>query len=50
MITTTKLTNLGGAPITGGFYMGAAGVNGALYGDLWSLGTGLTATGDIFRR
>jgi len=45
MITTTNWTNLSGAPITGGFYMGAAGVNGALIGDLWSLGTGLTATG-----
>jgi len=45
MITTTNWTNLSGAPITGGFYMGASGVNGALIGDLWSLGTGLTATG-----
>jgi len=45
MITTTNWTNLSGAPITGGFYMGAAGINGALIGDLWSLGTGLTATG-----
>ncbi len=45
MITSTNWTNLSGAPITGGFYMGAAGVNGALIGDLWSLGTGLTATG-----
>jgi hypothetical protein len=45
MITTTNWTNLSGAPITGGFYMGAAGANGSLIGDLWSLGTGLTATG-----
>lgn len=45
MITTTTWTNLSGAPITGGFYQGAAGVNGSLIGDLWSLGTGLTATG-----
>lgn len=45
MITTTNWANLSGAPITGGFYTGAAGVNGALVGDLWSLGTGLTATG-----
>ena len=45
MITTTNWMNLSGAPITGGFYRGAAGVNGSLIGDLWSLGTGLTATG-----
>ena len=45
LITTTNWANLSGAPITGGFYAGAAGTNGALIGDLWSLGTGLTATG-----
>ena len=45
MITTTTWSSLSGAPITGGFYTGAAGVNGSLIGDLWSLGTGLTASG-----
>lgn len=45
LITTTNWTNLSGGPITGGFYNGATGANGSLIGDLWSLGTGLTATG-----
>jgi len=45
MITTTTWTNLSGAPISGGFYMGAAGTNGSLVGDLWSLGTGLATSG-----
>lgn len=45
MITTTNWTNLSGVPITGGFYIGAAGVNGSLIGDLWSLGTGLSTSG-----
>jgi len=45
MITTTTWTNLSGAPISGGFYMGAAGTNGSLVGDLCSLGTGLATSG-----
>ena len=45
MITTTNWTDLSGVPTTGGFYIGAAGVNGSLIGDLWSLGTGLSTSG-----
>src|SRR4030095_4438586 len=45
MITTTNWTNLSGVPTTGGFYQGAAGVNGSLVGDLWQLGTGLSTSG-----
>jgi CHRD domain-containing protein len=45
MITTTTWTDLSGVPISGGFYTGAAGTNGSLIGDLWSLGTGLATSG-----
>lgn len=45
LITTTNWSNLSGVPTTGGFYQGAAGVNGSLIGDLWSLGTALTTSG-----
>jgi len=45
MITTTTWTNLSGVPTTGGFCMGATGVNGSLIGDVWSLGTGLSTSG-----
>lgn len=45
MITTTTWTNLSGVPTSGGFYVGAVGVNGSLIGDFWSLGTELTTSG-----
>ncbi|HEV8508660.1 MAG TPA: CHRD domain-containing protein [Chitinophagaceae bacterium] len=45
MITTTNWTDLSGVPTTGGFYVGATGVNGSLVGDLWSLGTALSTSG-----
>jgi len=45
LVTTTNWSDLSGVPITGGFYQGAAGVNGSLIGDLWSLGTALTTSG-----
>jgi CHRD domain-containing protein len=47
MITTTSWTDLSSVPISGGFYLGATGVNGSLIGDLWSLGTGLSTSGAI---
>ena len=47
MITTTNWTNLSSVPTTGGFYMGATGVNGSLIGEVWSLGTALSTSGTI---
>jgi hypothetical protein len=44
---TTNWTNLTGAPTFGAFYYGATGVNGAVVGSPWVLGTGLTSTGSF---
>jgi hypothetical protein len=42
---TTNWNGLTGAPTAGGFYNGAAGVNGAAMGSAWTFGTNPTATG-----
>lgn len=44
---TTNWTGLSGAPISGGFYLGASGTNGSLIDSTWSLGTGLDSTGSF---
>jgi len=44
---TTNWSNLTGAPTAAAFYSGATGVNGAIVGNAWALGTGLTATGSF---
>lgn len=46
MSYTTTWSNLTGAPVSGGLYTGATGEAGSSIA-LWSLGTGLTATGNI---
>ncbi|HET9824549.1 MAG TPA: CHRD domain-containing protein, partial [Chitinophagaceae bacterium] len=44
---TTNWSNLSGAPISGGFYYGATGVNGTISGSAWELPGGLTGTGSF---
>lgn len=46
MSYTTTWTNLTGAPVSGGLYTGATGEAGSSIA-LWSLGSGLTASGNI---
>jgi hypothetical protein len=42
---TTNWKDLSGAPINGGFYLGAPGAAGTPLGDPWTLGTDLKNTG-----
>ncbi|MEI9808823.1 MAG: CHRD domain-containing protein [Bacteroidota bacterium] len=44
---TTNWNTLTGAPVSAGFYTGAAGVSGSAAGDPWTLGDGLTETGTL---
>lgn len=39
-------SNLSSAPTSGRFYNGASGASGTAVGDSWSMGTGLTGTGN----
>ena|ERR1043165_5610964 len=42
---TSTWTGLTGAPTSAAFYSGTSGVNGAIVGSSWALGSGLTGTG-----
>ena len=47
LIFTSNWNALSGPPIAAAFYTGAAGVNGALTGDVWTFPAGTTASGSI---
>ncbi len=47
LIFTSSWTTLSGPPIAAAFYTGAAGVNGAITGDVWTFPAGTTASGSL---